>query len=410
GINGTPQKTQMFAGPVCPGPAPLRLAAFGVNGEASHFLNGDLAMPVIYNRALSSDEIKSRYKQKFIGPQGVQPPALNGVLACWPLSEEKGSDVADISSFGRSGQIINHATWQIGGPRFDAAIPRFGNDPTTDPKRGHGLRFASDDLFDCRWPVTQIYTVPANARSGMYVARLTRAGQADYHVLFIVQKSNTQKPAPILLVWPTNTWVAYNTSPFGDQSSNEDVAQHSCYQTHHNFAPGFHFGLLLPRPSADPYATYGSNTYSHLTRATRFTQVWLENNGYKYDVISDLDLDSAPGILKNYRTVMIAGHSEYWSINAYNGVQSYLRSNGRLIVLSGNTMYWRVSFSPDGTVMECRKMDGAGELIDPSRRGEAWHSDDGLRGGLMRECGFPGWQLTGLETFGVLNVDGPTQS
>jgi hypothetical protein len=408
GIDGNPQKTQMFAGPVCPCPAPLRLAAFGANGEASHFLNGDLAMPVIYKKALSSDEIKSRYKQRS-EPQGVQPPALNGVLGCWPLSEEQGPDVADISPYGRSGRIINHATWQIGGPSFDAAIPRFGDDPTTDPKRGHGLRVASDDLFDCRWPVTQTYTVPANARSGIYVARLTRTAQADYHVSFIVRKSNTQKPTPILLVWPTNTWVAYNSFPFGDQSSLEDVPQHSGYQTHHNFAPGFHFGLLLPRPSADPYAIYGSNTYSHLTRATRFTQVWLESHGYKYDVISDLDLDSTPDILKNYRTVMIAGHSEYWSIQAYNGVQSYLRSKGRLIVLSGNTMYWRVSFSPDGTVMECRKVDGAGAGaigFDGSRRGEAWHSDDGLRGGLMRDCGFPGWQLTGLETFGILSFAG----
>ena len=108
-----------------------------------------------------------------------------------------------------------------------------------------------------------------------------------------------------------------------------------------------------------------------------------------------------------YKTVIIAGHSEYWSIAAYDGVKRYLSCKGRLIVLSGNTMYWRVSFSPDGTVMECRKVDGAGAQInDARRRGEAWHSDDGLRGGLMRECGFPEWELTGLETFGILNFGG----
>jgi hypothetical protein len=50
--------------------------------------------------------------------------------------------------------------------------------------------------------------------------------------------------------------------------------------------------------------------------------------------------------------------------------------------------------------------DGAGETVDPSRRGEIWHSDDGRRGGVLRECGFPGWQLTGLETFGIFNVSG----
>ena len=254
----------------------------------------------------------------------------------------------------------------------------------------------------------------------------TDAGQdAYYHVTFIVQKSDNQQPAPILLVCPTNTWLAYNSSPFMDQADFDpnnpdnpslDIPRYSCYQTHRNFAPPYHFGLLLPQPAADPYATYGNDTYSHLTRATRFTQVWLESNGYKCDVISDSDLDSNPDILKNYKTVVIAGHSEYWSIPAYNGVKGYLESQGRLIVLSGNTMYWRVSFSPDGTVMECRKVDGAGAdllqrdpscgCFDPSHRGEAWHSDDGLRGGLMRECGFPGWQLTGLETFGILSFGG----
>jgi hypothetical protein len=240
-----------------------------------------------------------------------------------------------------------------------------------------------------------------------------------------VQKSDKQKSAPILLVWPTNTWVAYNSKPFGEDPpvappltiadvASADVPQYSCYQTHRNFAPPYQFGLLLPRPWADPYARYSTDFYSHLTRATRFTQIWLDNpdpnRHYAYDVISDLDLDSNPGILTNYKTVIIAGHSEYWSIPAYNGVKSYLQRKGRLIVLSGNTMYWRVSFSPDGTVMECRKVDGAGAdilgLENGSHRGEAWHSDDGLRGGLMRECGFPGWQLTGLETFGILGFQG----
>jgi N,N-dimethylformamidase len=446
-IDGQSRKTQSFPGPVYPTPAPgsasLRLAAFGdAEGKASHFLNGDLAMPVIYNKVLSQMDIQARYNQQF-AQQGVQPPALDGsVLACWPLSEEQGSNVADISPYVRPGLIINHATWQIGGPSFkpgEPNVPQFCSyDPSKDPTRGHGLRFASDDLFDCRWQVTQTYTVPANARSGIYVARLsyhTVAGQAAYyHVTFIVQKPDGQKKAPVLLVCPTNTWLAYNSKPFlqkqyqqgslfegflfketytstarrGDVAVDPaptDAPQYSGYLAHQNFGPGYHFGRLLPNPAADPYVTYATADYSHLTRATRFTQVWLESNHQPYDVISDLDLHTTPDILKNYKTVILAGHSEYWSIPAYNGLKSYLRMDGNLIVLSGDTMYWRVSFSPDGTVMECRKADGAGELVDPRRRGEIWHSDDGLRGGLMRECGFPGWELTGLETFGILNFD-----
>jgi hypothetical protein len=435
-IDGVKLISSTFTGTVRPGPAPLRLAALGANGEASHFLNGDLAMPVIYNRALSDAEIGNRYAQKD-APTGVQTPPLNGVLACWPLTEEVGGSVADISPFRRSGSIINHATWQIGGPSFKAGdVHEFDiYDPAKDLKRGHGLRFCSDDLFDCGWKTTMSYQVPVNARSGIYAARLSyfdtfENRQVLYHVTFIVRKPDNQAAAPILLVCPTNTWLAYNSRPFlrkvhqavNDSlgrgfketyetnrravDSGDDVPECSCYLGHQNFAPPYHFGRLLPQPGADPYVTYHTDDYSHLTRATRFTQVWLENiwlqKGYAYDVISDLDLHSIPGILNGYRTVILAGHSEYWSIQAYNSVKSYLAGGGKLIVLSGNTMYWRVSFDPTGTVMECRKADGAGAEIPSSRRGEAWHSDDGLRGGLMRQCGFPGWQVCGLETFGIL--------
>src|SRR5215470_6646799 len=64
-IDGEQKGTQSYAGSVLPGPAPLRLAASGANGEANHFLNGDLAMPVIYDRALSEAEILSRFNQQF---------------------------------------------------------------------------------------------------------------------------------------------------------------------------------------------------------------------------------------------------------------------------------------------------------------------------------------------------------
>jgi hypothetical protein len=150
---------------------------------------------------------------------------------------------------------------------------------------------------------------------------------------------NSQQRAPILLVCPTNTWLAYNSKPFLQKKyesgivfqglqgylfketyqtfrradtltdfSPLDAPQYSCYLAHQNSAPGYHFGRLLPNPAAEPYATYGSYAnYSHLTRATRFTQIWLENHSYAYDVISDLDLHTTPGILQNYERVILPG-------------------------------------------------------------------------------------------------------
>jgi hypothetical protein len=53
--------------------------------------------------------------------------------------------------------------------------------------------------------------------------------------------------------------------------------------------------------------------------------------------------------------------------------------------------------------MECRKVDAPGEQVPAARRGEAWHSHDGGKGGLLRETAYPGWKLTGLEMLGWIN-------
>ena len=61
----------------------------------------------------------------------------------------------------------------IGGPSFDGAkVPRYSQyEPAKDPKRGHGLRLASDDLFDCQWQVTEEFRIPETAKPGIYVGR-----------------------------------------------------------------------------------------------------------------------------------------------------------------------------------------------------------------------------------------------
>src|SRR5262249_7775105 len=56
---------------------------------------------------------------------------------------------------------------------------------------------------------------------------------------------------------------------------------------------------------------------------------------------------------------------------------------------------------------ECRKVDAAGKQMLATFRGEAWHSEDGRRGGLLRECGLPGYRLIGLDMIGWNNQSNP---
>ncbi|MFP6874929.1 MAG: PVC-type heme-binding CxxCH protein, partial [Verrucomicrobiales bacterium] len=204
-----------FAGTVRPGETALRIGAYGQKGEAVNFYNGDVAMCAIYDRALSEDQIKKRFSDR-----GLNVPKDDRLLACWPFTEERGSQVADVGDFGHDGRIINRGTWMIGGPSFNAtAIDRHdvAYDPVKDTKRGHGLRLATDDIYNARWKVSHRFRIPPNTKSGVYAGRFDfklNGKPMRYHTSFIVGRPESKPKAPLLVLVSSNTWLAYNSVPF----------------------------------------------------------------------------------------------------------------------------------------------------------------------------------------------------
>lgn len=418
-LNGKRAATSQLKASVRPGRCPLRLGAYGHNGLAANFLNGDMAMPTIYGRVLPEREIVTRFEAK-----ALKTPPEKGLIACWPLSEEDGDQVADIGPQKRGGRIINHAAWMIGGPSFDAAkVGRFDKsyDPTKDKNRGHAVRFASDDLYDCRWQTTHTFKIPEDAKSGIYAGRFNYSvgdQPREYHVTFIVRKSKERPKAPILVLCSTNTWMAYNSAPFpvpvqgrpfintgGLKNSVPEAPAYSMYSNHHPGQPTYYMGLNMPWPNAGPTVLYSPANvgYSHLTRGELFAHRWLDGHygdhtGYDYDVVTDLDLHRDPNLLKDYRAVVMNGHSEYWSGEAMDAVDRYLAGGGKLMALTGNTMLWRVSYNSAGTVMECRKLNlGPGTGGRPGCAvGELYHSQDKRRGSLTQLSGHSPCDVVGL--------------
>ncbi len=404
-----------FTSMVRPGKTALRLGAYGIKGVAGSFYNGDLAMCAVHDRALSEEQI-----QKRVADRGLTIPKGDSVLACWPFAEERGTQIADAGVDGRHGRIINRGTWMIGGPSFDAsAIGRHDTDydPNKDPNRGHGLRLASDELYNARWDVSHRFRIPAGAKSRVYAGRFdfeVDGKPMRYFTTFIVRRPESRPQGQLLVLVSSNTWLAYNSAPFpvnhgpeltkmgtgGLATTHPDAATYSGYRDHRHGQPTYKIGLQLPWPAADPNKTYINQAYSHLLRGERFLHLWLDQHGYDYDVITDHDLDRNPDALNGYEAVCINGHSEYWSARAYNGLDNYLKAGGAAVVLSGNTMFWRVSFDETGEVMECRKF---GKGIGGRRLaqvGELYHSHDFQRGSLMRFCGYPAWKVVGLTCIG----------
>ena len=404
-----------FSGTVRPGDTALRIGAYGQEGEAVNFYNGDVAMCAIYDRALSGEQINKRFSDR-----GLNVPRNDRLLACWPFAEERGTQVADASDFGRDGRIINRGTWMIGGPSFNAAaIDRHdaAYDPTMDAKRGHGLRLAADEIYNARWKVSHRFGIPTDAKPAVYAGRFDfklNGKPMRYHTSFIVRRPESKPKAPLLVLVSSNTWLAYNSTPFpvnhgsglinmgtgGLGNSHPKAPRYSCYSDHHNGQPTYKIGMKVPWPAAGPNKTYIGGGYSHLLRGERFLHLWLDKHGYEYDVITDHDLDRNPDLLKGYKAVLINGHSEYWSARAYDGLDNYLKAGGAAVVMSGNTMFWRVSFDESGEVIECRKFGKAIGGRNLAKVGELYHSHDFKRGSLMRFCGYPAWQLVGLECIG----------
>src|SRR5262249_39691851 len=150
------------------------------------------------------------------------------------------------------------------------------------------------------------------------------------------------------------TWHAYNKS----------LDLFDFYEPHAGSQPTYHQGFEMPWSSpvpfghtlsdADPYVTFPPTPgYSHLVRAERFLHVWLEQNGYDFDLNHDRDLHETPDALAPYRVLFVAGHSEYWTREARAKVKDWVAAGGRLVVAAGNTMFWRVTM--DDGVLECRK-------------------------------------------------------
>ena len=355
-VDGLFQSSWRQSGLIETGGAPIRLGAAGERGIATEFLDGDIAMPAIYDRAITPSQVMARYEARALAaPSG-------DAIACWPLDEESGARVRDIAG-GRQGTIVNRGTWMIGGPSFEAAsIPRYGRyDPSSDASRGHGLRFASDDLYDCRWDATHSVKIPSDAKSGVYTGRFSfrRNGKRLRHdVTFLVRRPPDRPNAPILMLCSTNTWQAYSATSFavnslepnwettGQDNAHPRAPAYCCYRNHAKGQPTYAIGMKIPWPVAGPEVVFSPDTkdlnYSHLLRGELFAHRWLEENGYEYDVASDHDLHLDPGQLAGYKVVVINGHSEYWSSEAYQAVDDFLRSGGAAIVMSGNTMFWRV--------------------------------------------------------------------
>ncbi|HEX2885663.1 N,N-dimethylformamidase beta subunit family domain-containing protein, partial [Vineibacter terrae] len=217
------------------------------------------------------------------------------------------------------------------------------------------------------WSVTDGWNVPADAVSGVYLARLQRLDSngnpidgAVNQIPFVVR--NDGETHDIVLQTSDTTWQAYNAwggnngvvgaNLYGDKndSINWDpipgaggIAQDRAYAVSYN------------RPFITRDGTgQASGPQDYLFGADYAAIYWLEKEGYDVSYISGVDTDRlGADYLKNYKAFISVGHDEYWSGDQRANVEEARDSGVNLLFWSGNEVYWKtrwdVAYSADGT-------------------------------------------------------------
>ncbi|MCP4710555.1 MAG: hypothetical protein GY869_18180, partial [Planctomycetes bacterium] len=182
----------------------------------------------------------------------------------------------------------------------------------------------------CGWPVAHTLNVPAGWPSGIYTVEIPTTS-ANRYIVFWVREDNPGSTAEILFLSSANTYQAYTN--FGGKSTY-DIDSSDLTRTSK---------VSFNRP----FRAYGLGDFD----LEQGLAAWIENEGYALEYAANYDLHFNANLLDAYEILVLVGHSEYWSWDMRQRVKTFLNNGGRLINLSGNTMWWQIIFEDGGRTM-----------------------------------------------------------
>jgi hypothetical protein len=191
-------------------------------------------------------------------------------------------------------------------------------------------------LTDCgNWAVSASWAVPANAVSGIYLAKAIRTDTGgSSHIVFIVR--NDASHSDILFQVADTSWQAYNTYSANFYGCDEDFNS-ACRA----------FKVSYNRP----FWTRSFEPETWLFGGEFPMVMWLEANGYDVTYFTDTDTDRSGSLLLNHKVWMSNGHDEYWSAAQRANVEAARAAGVNLAFFSSNSIYWKTRWetSIDGS-------------------------------------------------------------
>jgi hypothetical protein len=207
-------------------------------------------------------------------------------------------------------------------------------------------------LLDCgNWSESASWTVPSDAVSGIYFARLVRTDtNGASHIFFIVRDDNGG--SDLLFQTSDTTWQAYN---FYDVNNNgKSLYGQRAYKVSYNRP--FHTGV-------------DGTKFSWVFNAEYPMVRWLEANGYSVSYTTGVDSSKPDAIdkISTHKVFLSVGHDEYWSGEQRANVEAARDAGVNLAFFSGNEVYYKVRWENNRRTMVCYKetYDDAAENADP---------------------------------------------
>jgi hypothetical protein len=213
----------------------------------------------------------------------------------------------------------------LGARKVDTIRPSIAL-PQTQPAC---LSDANTGLTDCgNWAESLSWAVPANAVSGIYIAKAVRESGAagSSHIVFVVRDDDGR--SAMLFQTSDTTWQAYND--YGGNSLYVGSPAGRAYKVSYN----------------RPFNTRADSTEDWLFNSEYPMLRWLEANGYDVSYSTAVDTDRRGGELLEHKVYMSVGHDEYWSAGERANVEAARAAGVHLTFFSGNEVFWKTRWEP----------------------------------------------------------------
>ena len=237
------------------------------------------------------------------------------------------------------------------------------------------LHDASTRLWDCgNWAVSASWQVPADAVSGVYIARPVRSDassnwRADHslasaaprppalphaygalgggklrnpikeprasHIFFMVRDDAGR--SDVLMATSDPTWQAYNVYGIGNTYTGVAAGVGTGQATRS-------YKVSYNRPFQNRPNSF--NTTDQFFNADYPLIRWLERNGYDVSYWSGVDSERRGDKIKEHRLYISSGHDEYWSGGMRANVEAARDAGVNLAFFSGNEVFWKTRYEP----------------------------------------------------------------